>query len=253
MDRLLRILLLCLLPACIAPSAAAREADSLSRRASLPAEEQFHWHKLIAPGLLATGGALGVASPWYASRINEPIRDYAAQLRGDRYLRFDDYIQYVPSAAYLGLGFAVESRHDFRERALVACTAWATTALITLPTKNLVGELRPDGSSRNSFPSGHSATAFVGAELVRLEYGPWWGAGAYTVATLTAVMRVYNNRHWFNDVLAGAAVGILSANAAYWLLPLERRLFSLEGKDTAMLAVPYCSTQGAGMSFALVF
>lgn len=30
--------------------------------------------------------------------------------------------------------------------------------------------LRPDGSAKNYFPSGHTATAFMGAELLRKEY-----------------------------------------------------------------------------------
>ena len=90
--------------------------------------------------------------------------------------------------------------------------------------KHTIHETRPDRSDRHSFPSGHTATAFLGAELVRLEYGAWAGAGAYAVATLTAAMRVYNNWHWFNDLLGGAAIGIVSANIGYWLLPLERRL-----------------------------
>ena len=146
------------------------EADSLRT-----CPERFAWRKLAVPGVLIAGGSVGAASDWFQTRINEPLRDCAADLRGDNYLHFDDYIQYIPSAAYLGLGFAVTPKHGFAERSLAACTAWATTALLVLPVKHAVGELRPDGSARNSFPSGHTATAFVGAELVRLEYGGWWG------------------------------------------------------------------------------
>lgn len=52
--------------------------------------------------------------------------------------------------------------------------------------------------------SGHTATVFIGAELVRIEYGGWYGAGAYTIATGVAFMRMYNGRHWLHDVVAGA-------------------------------------------------
>ena len=41
----------------------------------------------------------------------------------------------------------------------------------------------------------------------------------YTVATGVGIMRMYNNRHWASDVLAGAGVGILSASLMYWLAP----------------------------------
>ena len=83
--------------------------------------------------------------------------------------------------------------------------------------KAIIDSPRPDGSDAKSFPSGHTGTAFAGAELVRREYGWGWGSAAYAVATATAVMRMYNNKHWFSDVLMGAGVGILSANIGYWL------------------------------------
>lgn len=127
------------------------------------------------------------------------------------------------------------------------------TALLVNPVKYLIGEQRSDGSARNSFPSGHTATAFVGAELVRLEYGGWWGAAAYGVAVTTALMRIYNDRHWFNDLLGGAAIGIFSAQAAYWLLPAERRLFRMEEGDRSFLAVPYCDGRCTGLAFSMRF
>lgn len=45
------------------------------------------------------------------------------------------------------------------------------TATIVLSVKSVVQRMRPDGSTANSFPSGHTATAFLGAELFNLEYG----------------------------------------------------------------------------------
>ena len=50
----------------------------------------------------------------------------------------------------------------------------------------------------NSFPSGHTANAFCGAELMRIEYGNWVGLAGYAVAVTTGVMRMYNERHWWN-------------------------------------------------------
>ena len=73
----------------------------------------------------------------------------------------------------------------------------------------------------NSFPSGHTFTAFTGAEILRREYGeeyPWIAVAGYAVAVTVAAMRVYNNRHWLGDVCAGAGLGILSVTLAYWAL-----------------------------------
>ena len=95
--RALVLFLLLVLPG---PHLGAQTAVPLTRRTDTrPSSEQFRWTQLVVPGILFTGGAIGVRSEWYAARINEPVRDYAARLRGDNYLHFDDYIQYIPSAA----------------------------------------------------------------------------------------------------------------------------------------------------------
>ena len=119
------------------------------------------------------------------------------------------------------------------------------TLVVNGGIKYLAGVERPNGANSQSFPSGHTATAFLGAELVRLEYGPWWGLAAYSFALYTGIMRVYHNRHWTTDVLAGAGFGILGANIGYWLLPYERKLFGVDAKKSKLNieAVPYaCQT-----------
>ena len=83
--------------------------------------------------------------------------------------------------------------------------------------------MRPDGSNDHSFPSGHTATAFMTATMLTKEYGhksPWIGIGAYLVATATGLMRMANNKHWLSDVLAGAGIGILSTETGYYLADL---------------------------------
>lgn len=190
-----------------------------------PRAELFRPSKLIVPGVLFTAGVVGVNWDWYATNINIPLKDYAGELRSEwGYTKAENWIQYAPLAAYMGLGACGVGDHSFLEHFFTAGTAWTVEAVLVNGLKYTLCEMRPNLSARNSFPSGHTATAFLGAELVRLEYGAWAGAGAYAVATLTAAMRVYNNWHWFNDLLGGAAIGIVSANIGYWLLPLERRL-----------------------------
>ena len=59
----------------------------------------------------------------------------------------------------------------------------------------------------------------MGATLLAHEYGHksvWIPISGYTVAAATGALRVLNNRHYVSDVLVGAAVGILSAELAYW-------------------------------------
>lgn len=68
---------------------------------------------------------------------------------------------------------------------------------------------RPDGSNNQSFPSGHTATAFSFAPVVAKYWG--WGAGiaAYSLATVTACARVEGYHHYVSDVVAGATLGFL--------------------------------------------
>ena len=135
---------------------------------------------------------------------------------------------------------SMKAQHPLREQVAVAVTSYGVLRLSVYPTKHWVHERRPDDTDYKSFPSGHTATAFLGAELVREEYGNAWGAGAYLIATGIGLQRIHADRHYAYDVLAGAAIGFLSARVGYWLLPLERRLFGWDKKKagTTVAVVP---------------
>lgn len=161
----------------------------------------------------------------------------------------DDGLQYVPLAAAVVLGnCGVEARHPLRERIAVAATAYTALTGVAGGLKLTVSEWRPDDSDDRSFPSGHAARAFAGAELVRSEYGWPWGIGAYTVATGVSVLRVAGDHHYVHDVLAGAAIGVLSARVAYWLLPIERQVFGWD--VTATPSYDY-ATQTVGIALTI--
>lgn len=159
---------------------------------------------------------------WH-DNVNIPVKDYMAGLRQGNYVHIDDYMEFLPLTASVLLSLHKDYREGWQDRLLLAGTGTAIMGLIVKSLKYAVLEPRPDGSNNYSFPSGHTAATFTGAELIRLEYGGGLGAVAYTVAIATGVLRMYNEKHWCNDVLAGAGIGIFSAHAAYWLLPWERR------------------------------
>lgn len=179
--------------------------------------------QLVAPAALIVAGSIGVSTQFgvgFRTMVHEEMDGIR---KGP--CRVDDVMQFVPLAMDLGLGFTgVPVRHSFRDRLLVTATAYATTAVLVNTLKYTVREPRPGSGVRNSFPSGHTAVAFTAAEIVRIEYGPWFGLAAYSVGVATAFMRVYNSRHWITDTFAGAGIGILSAHIAYWMLPMEQRL-----------------------------
>lgn len=210
--------------------------------------------QLIAPAALVTIGALCIGDgPLH--RINESVQERMLDWSGRNRFRADDYLQYLPVAAGLGLGTAgANARHSFKERAVVTATSYLAMGIMVNCVKWTVGERRPDSGSMNSFPSGHTATAFMGAELVRSEYGLGYGLAAYAVAGGVAFLRLYNNRHWLGDVLAGAGIGILSARIGYWLLPIGRRLFRLDGRRITVASAPTFDprTRAAGVALSIV-
>lgn len=155
-------------------------------------------------------------------------RDRFHQLREDFVPKFhyeyDNYLQYAPAVVMLGLkGFGVESRSSWGRMLTSDAFSVAIMASVVNAIKYTAHVQRPDGSNYKSFPSGHTATAFMAATMMHKEYGdrsPWYSISAYTVATITGVSRILNNRHWISDVLAGAGIGILSTELGYYLADL---------------------------------
>jgi membrane-associated phospholipid phosphatase len=76
--------------------------------------------------------------------------------------------------------------------------------------KFTVDKDRPDGSGDDSFPSGHTADSFASATFIQQRYGWKWGIPAYIGATFVGYSRVKSDKHYLEDVLAGAAIGILA-------------------------------------------
>lgn len=74
--------------------------------------------------------------------------------------------------------------------------------------KQIARKARPRGTSRASFPSGHTSSAFSGAAFINTRYGYKWGIPAYAAATFTAYSRVQANAHFLDDVMAGASTAL---------------------------------------------
>ena len=133
--------------------------------------------------------------------------------------RVADYLIFAP---YLELGAVtlagVQSRNDRVNLLLVIAKSEAIMLASTFAVKYISREERPDGSDNLSFPSGHTAQAFLAASIVHTELrdkSQLYGIGAYALATSVGVLRMVNDKHWQSDVVAGAGFGILSAHLAY--------------------------------------
>lgn len=116
-----------------------------------------------------------------------------------------DWVQIlVPAAGYAGAAFAGDKQGIFQlSKALVGTG-------VTVQVLKYSGErVRPDAGDDASFPSGHAAAAFTGAEFIRMRYGNGWGLPAYLASAFVGYSRVVEDRHFADDVVAGAAIGIL--------------------------------------------
>lgn len=208
----------------------------------------------IVPGAVAVGSALCVKSAW-GKRFRNWVRDGISQ-KGKHTTSADDYLQFVPLVAGYGLDFCgVKAQHGFVDRTILLAISTVTVTAATYAAKKIFKEKRPDEDALNSFPSGHTARTFMGAELLWQEYRhtqPWIGYTGYAVAATVAYLRMYNDRHWANDVLAGAAVGMLSTKFAYWLYPKIFKEHKRKNTATAF-GMPYYNAGGAGVSLAVVF
>jgi membrane-associated phospholipid phosphatase len=124
-------------------------------------------------------------------------------------------------AAALYVGGEVSNNDGLRKTALLSFESLLTSGIIVKSIKILVGRARPQTgepynifdpftlrSSYNSFPSGHSAAAFsVAAVISSQSKDANVDFLVYSLATLIAISRVYQNKHWVSDIFIGSVIG----------------------------------------------
>lgn len=97
-----------------------------------------------------------------------------------------------------------------------ATEAMGSTMGLTYALKAVTNRTRPDGSSADSFPSGHTSLSFAGATWM----ARWieecadskWGYLAYIPATYVGISRMEADRHHLSDIVFGALLGVLTTN-----------------------------------------
>src|SRR5690606_16095136 len=208
---------------------------------------KFSAKKLIVPSVLISYGALSLMSDDLKS-LNQSTR-YETREHIIAGATIDNYMQYAPAAAVYGLNLAgVKGKHNFKDRTIIYATSQLVSAALVLPTKKFVGEERPDGSNNFSFPSGHTATAFSSAHFMLREYKEtnfWLRLSGYPIAAATGIYRVINDKHWVGDIIAGAGIGIVSTEIAYWLFPVTSKWFSSKKERGSIVCCSFLSIQSS--------
>ncbi|MGM9792113.1 MAG: phosphatase PAP2 family protein [Candidatus Cryptobacteroides sp.] len=139
------------------------------------------------------------------------LMPFLGRAQSREYTYPETWLQITPAVFYLGSAeIGLECKSTFAERMVTASLAFGVNTFICYTLKTIVREERPDGSRFNSFPSAHTAAAFVGAELIRGDYGNGPGSAFYAGGIYVGAMRVQHQRHWWWDTLAGAGIGIAS-------------------------------------------
>lgn len=191
---------------------------------ALPADSLYRLRPLnirravYAPAVLAIAGILANGNG------QESFKKELAEERDEHLHTFhtgiDNYLQFTPIAIAYGLDAAgIPSATDIRNRTAILLKGEAMMLSAVTLLKFSTHQLRPDATSYNSFPSGHTAQAFAAATFLSEEYKrrlPWMPYAAYGIASGVGALRIANNRHYISDVLLGAGIGILSMKVAYW-------------------------------------
>ena len=171
----------------------------------------------IVPALLIGYGASTINGNGLYSSYN--VHNDVRHVFGNYRSHIDDFLQWAPYLEIpLVLLAGVDSRSDRINLGLVVLKSEAIMLGSVYIVKTLTHVERPDRSDNLSFPSGHTAQAFLAASIVHTEFrdkSQWYGIGAYALATSVAAFRMINDKHWESDVVAGAGFGILSAHLAY--------------------------------------
>ena len=208
---------------------------------------------IVSTALFGTS-ALFASNGWFTKQ-RENVQDVLSA-KGKHKIKVDEYLQYSPMIAVYALNLAgVNGKHHLKDKTIMLAMSYATMGVLVNSMKISFRERRPDSHACNSFPSGHTATAFMGAEFLNKEYKdvyPWIGYIGYATAAATGYMRIYNDRHYLNDVIAGACVGIMSTKMAYWLYP---KIFNKSKckQHITVVGLPYFSEQEAGVNISMIF
>lgn len=215
---------------------------------------KFSYKQLIIPSALVAYGIFETAIE-HNYLLNRQVKHEVTE-HIDSKFTIDDISQYVPAGSVYTLNLmGIKGKNNFKDRTFILGISTLFMAASVNTIKYSTKIERPDKSAKNSFPSGHTAVAFMGAEFLWQEYKDvsiWYGIAGYTIATGTGIFRLYNDKHWFADVIVGAGLGILSTKAAYWLYPyLQRKFISKSTFSKQVSFSPFYNGKQGGLSLSL--
>jgi len=124
----------------------------------------------------------------------------------DGLVSFDDYGQLAVPMTAAAIALALRDVPGLTALAVLS----VATMTATHGAKLVIGARRPSGG-HGSFPSGHTASAFMGASFLHYRYGVIAAVPFYLTAALVGLDRVESRKHYWIDVLGAAALANIVA------------------------------------------
>jgi membrane-associated phospholipid phosphatase len=189
-------------------------------------EKYFSARSLIVPGVFAFYVGLKPAVKGIRE-VDKNIMSSVEKNYPDFHTNVADYLMWSPSASiYMMDAFHVKMKHNFVQHLILDAGSILITGGIGYAMRKIAVRIPVYNNKGTEFPSGHTANAFRGAEIIHqeLKYShPVLSYSGYLVATSVGLLRIYNKNHLLTEVLAGAALGLVSTRLTYWIFDKLRK------------------------------
>ncbi|MFH1000144.1 MAG: phosphatase PAP2 family protein [Bacteroidota bacterium] len=209
-----------------------------SIRANNQKEHSFLKKQILPVGLIATGSLLNIGT------IKNKIQDHIPNTN----THIENYFQYTPTALiYLYDLSGFKHQNSVFDQTKYYAISQIISSTLVGNLKRITKVQRPVGG-KTSFPSGHTADAFVGATVLYHEFKntePLLAYSGYVFATVTGVLRMTNDAHWLPDVLTSAGIGMLTVNLVYHFKPLKK--FQPFKREKDLTVIPLISSDSIGL------
>lgn len=206
---------------------------------------------VAAPALLTSYGLLTIGNKdLFIS--SQDVYEFRQQNFSNFHSTIDNYMPSVPIAAVYLLNLVrVKGKNNFINRTILIAIATPISDKITHMLKSSTAIARPDRSDFESFPSAHTAAAFVAAEFLHQEFkdkSMWYSIAGYTTASMVGAFRILNNKHWMSDVFVGAAIGMLTVKSLYVVYPWLLGKLKRNKKENAVTIMPSFNGSAKGLT-----
>src|SRR5436190_22069852 len=169
----------------------------------LPSKENLFW--------AGAGGGLALAARPFDDDVNEKL---VGNDTADKIFKTGEILgelgTLLGSASVVYAVGRIKDQPKVSHLGMDLIEALAMSEALTQTLKYTTRRERPDGSGKNSFPSGHAADTFAFATALERHLNWKYSVPAYVFASYVAMSRLPANRHWLSDAVFGSAVGIIA-------------------------------------------